>query len=544
MSIRISSRGQRDALAAILAGLCLVLIACGGDGRGAAAPLTGPPPPPATPAAPTVAYAVKAFEFSWPAVSGATRYRLGEDPTVSGNFTLLVDNIATTTHAVRDLSLAQPPVAWRYALQACNAGGCSAWSLPVSPDPTRAIGYFKSSNAIDTGFGEHLAFSPDGNTLAVASASLLNLFSRSANQWVWLQTLPFDASAPAPSLAADGTLLVGSSGVDGASTDQGQVQVFVRTPGGWTLTDTWNPPTPISNGRFGNAVDISHNGLVAVVSEDGEASPGKFHVYRRSGAAWSLEQTVQPNMPRPSGRFGWRARLSADGSTIVVGSPFEDSGSTSDETNTSTSDAGAAFIYGYDAGTGLWTRRAYLKAPAPSVNDWFGTTTAISADGAMVVIGARRRPVAGQANAGAAYVFRRNAGTYALSQTLTSPQPKDNGVFAGFDMALTPDGSMLVIGEIGDASASVGVGGSPIPAGLNNAGAAHLYRLGGAAFSYAAYLKASNTGAIDGFGHSVAVAPDGRTIAVGARNESSAATGIGGDQTNESMPLAGAVYLY
>jgi hypothetical protein len=41
----------------------------------------------------------------------------------------------------------------------------------------------------------------------------------------------------------------------------------------------------------------------------------------------------------------------------------------------------------------------------------------------------------------------------------------------------------------------------------------------------------------------VALSADGNTLAVGATGENSNATGIGGDQTNNSAS-AGAVYLY
>ncbi len=49
-----------------------------------------------------------------------------------------------------------------------------------------------------------------------------------------------------------------------------------------------------------------------------------------------------------------------------------------------------------------------------------------------------------------------------------------------------------------------------------------------------AYVKASNTGAGDSFGLSVALSADGSTLAVGARLEDSAATGINGDQTSNA----------
>jgi len=59
---------------------------------------------------------------------------------------------------------------------------------------------------------------------------------------------------------------------------------------------------------------------------------------------------------------------------------------------------------------------------------------------------------------------------------------------------------------------------------------------------YEAYLKASNTDAGDGFGLSIAV--DGDTIVVGAPFEDSAATGINGNQADNSATNAGAAYVF
>ena len=57
-----------------------------------------------------------------------------------------------------------------------------------------------------------------------------------------------------------------------------------------------------------------------------------------------------------------------------------------------------------------------------------------------------------------------------------------------------------------------------------------------------AYIKASNTEEGDQFGFSLAISGD--TLAVGAFYENSAATGIDGDQGDNSSRAAGAVYVF
>src|SRR2546430_16937235 len=67
----------------------------------------------------------------------------------------------------------------------------------------------------------------------------------------------------------------------------------------------------------------------------------------------------------------------------------------------------------------------------------------------------------------------------------------------------------------------------------------------------AAYIKASNTEMGDHFGnggtlegHGVAISGDGNTLAVGAPYESSGAKGINGNQNDNSLYSAGAVYVF
>jgi len=58
------------------------------------------------------------------------------------------------------------------------------------------------------------------------------------------------------------------------------------------------------------------------------------------------------------------------------------------------------------------------------------------------------------------------------------------------------------------------------------------------------YAKASNTEKWDEFGSSVSLSSDGNTLAVGAYDEGSNAKGIGGDEDDNSLFGAGAVYVF
>ena len=67
-------------------------------------------------------------------------------------------------------------------------------------------------------------------------------------------------------------------------------------------------------------------------------------------------------------------------------------------------------------------------------------------------------------------------------------------------------------------------------------GAVYVFTRSGGGWAQQAYIKASNTGANDQFGSAVALSADGNTLAVAAQFEDSAATGINGNQADNSMP--------
>jgi len=69
-------------------------------------------------------------------------------------------------------------------------------------------------------------------------------------------------------------------------------------------------------------------------------------------------------------------------------------------------------------------------------------------------------------------------------------------------------------------------------------GAVYVFTRSGTTWPQQAYVKASNTGGNNRFGVSIALSADGSTLAVGATLENSAATGIGGNQADNSATFA------
>ncbi|MFZ5722399.1 MAG: beta strand repeat-containing protein [Pseudomonadota bacterium] len=111
----------------------------------------------------------------------------------------------------------------------------------------------------------------------------------------------------------------------------------------------------------------------------------------------------------------------------------------------------------------------------------------------------------------------------------------------GTATALSADGRTLAVGAPCESS------GSSLPSdnSVGCAGAVYIFRRDDDRnWSQTAYVKASNPDNNDLFGRAIALSADGNTLAVGALGEASNATGIDGDQTDDSLLFAGAVYVF
>jgi hypothetical protein len=246
---------------------------------------------------------------------------------------------------------------------------------------------------------------------------------------------------------------------------------------------------------------------------------------------------------------GFGCSVAVSGDTVVVGAFFEDSSATGvngNQADNSASASGAAYVFVRSGG--VWSQQAYLKASNTGVDHQFGNCVAISGDTVVVASQSESSSATGvdgnQADnsaqlAGAAYVFVRSGGVWSQQAYLKA---SNTGQGDRFGWSVAVSGDTLVVGAYAENSSATGVDGNQADNSAGNSGAAYVFvRLGGV-WSQQAYLKASNSGAGDFFGYSVAVS--GNTVVVGAQFEDSNATGVNGDQANNSSPNVGAAYVF
>lgn len=425
--------------------------------------------------------------------------------------------------------------------------------------------YIKASNPKQSArFGHVVSLSRDGNTLAVSA-----VFESSAAKGVHADANDGDQN-------------------DSSIPQAGAVYVFTRSGAAWSqqayikASNTGEKEArnqPSKGDQFGFSLALSADGnnlAVGAISEDSAAkgingdqndnslpSSGAAYVFTRSGTKWSQQAYVKASNPGTMDLFGYAVGLSADGSTLAVSA--YDEGSSAREINgvmdRGRRGSGAIYVFTRSGATPAqqtWAQTAYLKASNAENQDSLGYDMAISLDGNTIAGGAGDEDcfAAGinpaekcdndyktDTSTGAAYVFVRNGGTWTQQAFIKASHPGKEDWF-GSRLGLSGDGNTLGVGAQLENGNSKGINGNETNRTAEDSGVLYLFERTGTTWVQKAYVKGSNTEAYDEFGGSMAFSADGKTMAVGARSEGSAAKGVNGNQDDNSAMGAGAVYVF
>ncbi len=346
-------------------------------------------------------------------------------------------------------------------------------------------------------------------------------------------------------------------GCPGEASRAGAVYVFARTGTTWSQQAYLTASNSRPGARFGDSVALEGDTLVVGSPQEtslatgvngsqasgGASAIGATYVFTRTGSTWSQQAYVKASARQSiKPRFGVSVALS--GETMAVGA--EEEGPTGAE-------AGATYLFSRSAGT--WSQQAIVRASNAADGAGFGGRVALSGD--TLVVSAQNESSGDVANpsdmsalsAGAAYVFVRQGTAWSQQAYLKASNVRQQ---ASFGSAVAVAGDTIAVGSYNESSDAKGINGDQTGTGSYGSGAVYVFTRSAAAWTQQAYVKASNSRgnlAVDGgavpanhFGVSVALAGD--ALLVGADRESSAATGVDGDQANQTAPGAGAAYLF
>lgn len=257
-----------------------------------------------------------------------------------------------------------------------------------------------------------------------------------------------------------------------------------------------SPGTPERYNQFGNGVDISPDGRSAVVGEHritwADRIGGNAYYFP---SLTSAGEKLPPGDPSIQNAYGRSVALSDDGSTVVIGAPWDDNVGIDSRSH------GAAYVYTMNGG---WTLQQKLVEPVPMEYEYFGDSVDISDNGKTIIIG---HPGDGN-GIGAAHIYERSGATWVLQQKFSGYNGKL--AFFGTSVALSGDGNTAIVGN-------------PHPHYLNEGwGSAYVFVRSGSVWTLQSSFTPFDRSVGDNFGHAVDLSDDGNTALVGAYQKGAA----------------------
>ena len=567
-------------------------------------PTPVPVPPSAfTLTAPTLVTG-KTFLFQWQTSQNADEYTLcRKNTTATDNCDVLSSGLTEANKQVELNSLLSTNET--YFVVASNKDGDQK-SNEVSIEPSallNAIGLLKASNTdSNDNYGNAVAVSNDGSTIAVSafkesgiandptanSAALsgaIYVYRKTNGIWNEVAYLKApnaddkDEFGYAIALSGDGNTLAVSTineassatGIDGNQLDNlapasGAVYLYVNSGSSWQSQAYIKSSNSNLVDSFGFSVSLDSDGTTLLVGAPGESSSaqsingdetdntgslsGAAYVFELQNNQWAQTAYLKSTNSDKLDSFGYDVALSEDGLTAVVGSPGEDSNTTSvngNEMDNSSDNSGAAYVFVHNGTT--WAQDSYLKASNSDSEDQFGHSVDVNSDGTVIAIGAFNEASDSEINgnesdnsasgAGAAYLFYKSQAGWQQEDYIKAVNSDASDHF-GSDVQLSSNGKALVVGAPNEASSSQGLDGDVQLNDASTAGAVYLFTDVEGTWQQTEYIKSRNTDAGDGFGSAIAISGDGNTLIVGAKDEAS----DGSDFNDNSSAGSGAAYIY
>jgi hypothetical protein len=190
-----------------------------------------------------------------------------------------------------------------------------------------------------------------------------------------------------------GTIVIGATMDDiGSTANQGSAYVYSRQDGVWSEQQKLTASDGEANDQFGTVTISDSLILVGALADDigSNANQGSTYVFARQGRNWKEVQKLTASDGAANDQFGLAHLM---GSTIVVGSRFDDIGANVDQ--------GSAYVFART--NDGWIEHQKLLASDGASGDQFGFFVKIS--GKTIVVTAPGDDIGSNVNEGSVYVF-------------------------------------------------------------------------------------------------------------------------------------------
>ncbi|MDA8744487.1 Ig-like domain-containing protein [Rubripirellula amarantea] len=340
--------------------------------------------------------------------------------------------------------------------------GDTSWTqvaqLTGDAAPNGSAGQFGYSVAID---GDTVAVSAQRDRESGFQAGAVYIFDRNeggADNWgrvtklIGSDTIKRDLFGRSLALSGD-TVVVGASVADPLGLSSGAAYVFERDLGG---VNNWGEAKKLiaSDGgagdRFGQTVSIDGD-LIAVgaFQYDGSASnTGAAYIFARDlgGAGnWGEETIIEAADGLANDQFAYS--LSIDGTTVAIGSRFDDEGGLNQ--------LGSVYLFDQDeGGASNWGQVTKILADNGVAGDRLGWSVDLSGD--RLVAGAIGSDIGGLAS-GNAYQFENVGGTWTQTRVLNNDEVTTADEYG---ISIAVDGDVAVVGSWLDNRPSNNTGGA------------------------------------------------------------------------------------
>ena len=278
--------------------------------------------------------------------------------------------------------------------------------------------------------------------------------------------------------------------------NNGKIYIYEKDDNGnWQYVSGHEPSDRSGSSNFGFCVAINQDGSMIYAGQPGDdesgSDQGAVYVFSKNEwGSWEEIFKLTPNGARNRARFGMTIEVTPDGSRLLVGATGDTNGSVGD-------DHGAVYVFDWDGASyvqqarllvagipedrslgsaiairndgkvfvagcninayvytftedenGNWSHSDRMVTP-DDVGDgyYFGNVLSLSADGGVLAITARTKPLGEVAGAGAVFIYNKDEnGDWEPVTELHAPVTGANNYF-GYDAKLTGDGKTLMVSQ-------------------------------------------------------------------------------------------------